>query len=123
MQIKHKIDYINSKTSEQTIVEIMSCINIAINCKRKTKEQKLPCLFRPRNETSLLKSEIAGITNYYQLIWLQMLNQVHGVSEARARAIVLKYPSIKQLLQAYDNIPLENRPHMLADIEVKSGII
>lgn len=30
-----------------------------------------------------------------------MLTQIPGISEAKARAIVLKYPSIKSLINAY----------------------
>lgn len=45
------------------------------------------------------------------------------MSENKARAIVLKYPTIRQLYEAYEKIPTCDRPSMLAELSVSSGIM
>ncbi|CAD8054316.1 unnamed protein product [Paramecium sonneborni] len=121
LQLNNKVDVINTKSLKQTIEEIAQCLLCSVQWKKK--KNKIPCLFRDRGDQNLFKSENAGITNTYQLYWLSMLAQIPGISEAKARAIVLKYPSIKSLLNAYKNTDIEKRPHLLSEIEVVQGIV
>jgi hypothetical protein len=44
------------------------------------------------------KCDIAGITNEYSKMWIEMLMTIPGVSEEKAIVVVSKYPSIKNLM-------------------------
>ncbi|CAK72713.1 unnamed protein product (macronuclear) [Paramecium tetraurelia] len=121
LQLNNKVDVINTKSQKQTIEEIAQCLLCSVQWKKK--QNKIPCLFRDRGDFSLFKAENAGITNTYELYWMAMLTQIPGISEAKARAIVLKYPSVKSLINAYKNTDIEKRPHLLSEIEVVQGIV
>jgi hypothetical protein len=40
-------------------------------------------------------------------MWLSMLVQIPGISEAKAKAIVQEYPTVKSLILAYEKTPLD----------------
>jgi len=50
--------------------------------------------------------------------WIRMLQEINGVSESHAQALALHYPSLTNLLNAYENLPLKQARLLLASIPV-----